>query len=388
VKEDPASRAGLNRRNLAFDGIVAVALTGVALSITVPLLAGLIPSVPLVAATFLAGAHNLALVGRRIWPVGVLSVQIATGLAVSLLDLPLVALGVGIIVGIYTVASQRPIRTSLGALLATEVAAVVAPWASDTSPNTSTLVGNAAVLFASWYVGNSTFARRTYVAQLERRNEELNRARQELAQTAVVEERLRIARELHDVIAHSMSMISVQSGVGAHVIHSNPEEAKRSLQTIEEASKSALTEIRRMLGILRQTDDGAKLDPMPRLEDVDDLIARVEASGPKVDLQVFGDVSRLSAGTDLTAYRIVQEALTNVVNHANCSRARVVITRSDEDLRIEIVDDGSGGRSSPTGGHGLVGMRERVELFGGEFQAGPLPEGGFRVRAYIPLKAP
>jgi signal transduction histidine kinase len=374
-------------RSLIYDALIATGSAALALTVFF----SIVPSIGdgrHLAAAMLVVVHNLSLTFRRLRPVHVVVVQILTGLAVAGLSLPVQVLGLGILIGTYTVTSLRAPRLSLPLLGVIELSVFGAQQISGQDPDVSTQIGNALVLAAAWFLGNSVYARRTYAEELERRNQELRRARDELARTAVSEERLRIARELHDVVAHSLSMIAVQSGVGAHVIDSRPEEAKRSLQVIEEASKSALTEIRRLLGIVRKSDGDTALDPAPRLKDIGGVIERITATGPHVELQVSGDLSTLPVGADLAAFRVVQEALTNVVRHANCSRARVVINRSPTELRVEVVDDGNGRSSSSSGGHGLIGMRERVEMFGGVFEAGSLPEGGFRVDARIPVDMP
>jgi signal transduction histidine kinase len=207
----------------------------------------------------------------------------------------------------------------------------------------------------------------------------------------VAEERLRLARELHDVVAHSISVIAVQSGVGAHVANTQPEEAAKALATIEATSRAALTELRRLLGVLRQEGEPeGSLAPVPGLADLDALLAEVAKAGLGVRLRVEGTPSPLPAGVDLSAYRIVQEALTNVVKHAGPARAQVVVGYGDHEVTVEVVDDGRG-VAAPTGdgrarvGHGLIGMRERVAAFGGDLEVGPGPDGGFRVAARLPL---
>jgi signal transduction histidine kinase len=384
VNGDPPLRPQRDRRSLVYDALISLGSTALALTVFF----SLTPSMPdglEVVGGVLAVVHNLALAFRRVRPVETVAVQLVSGLAVASLSLPVEVVGIGILIGTYTLASQRGPRLSIPALVVIELSVLMAQQISGQDPDVSTRIGNAIVLAAAWFLGNSVYARRAYAEELERRNQELHRARDELARTAVSEERLRIARELHDILAHSLSLIAVQSGVGAHVIDSRPEEAKRSLQVIEEASKSALSEIRRVLGVLRKDDAGSRLDPAPRLNDVSAVVERVSAAGPQVDLHVDGDITTLPPVADVTGFRVIQEALTNVVKHAGSKQARVVITRSPTDLRVEIVDDGNGASSSSSGGQGLMGMRERVEMLGGEFEAGPLPEGGFRVGARIPV---
>jgi signal transduction histidine kinase len=255
------------------------------------------------------------------------------------------------------------------------------------------LVGNLGVVAAAWVLGRFAHNYRAYAARLEERTAELEQAREELARRAVADERLRLARELHDVVAHAMSVIAVQSGVGAHIATTQPKEARRSLAAIEATSRAALTELRRLLGVLRQEGEPeGDLAPVPGLADLDGLLAELGKAGLAVRLQVEGTPSPLPAGVDLSAYRIVQEALTNVVKHAGPARARVVVGYRDQDVTVEVIDDGRGAATSVRDGrvgtgHGLIGMRERVTAFNGELEVGPRPGGGFRVAARLPLAA-
>ena len=203
----------------------------------------------------------------------------------------------------------------------------------------------------------------------------------------MAEERLRIARELHDVIAHSMSVIAVQSAVGNHVIDTQPTEARQALAAIEATSRSALTEMRRLLGVLRQEGEPrGSLTPAPGLADLASLVGQVQDAGLRVWINVEGQRGSIPPGIDLSAYRIIQEALTNVIKHAAASSANVTISYRPDSVTVEITDQGSSGPPGRTGsGHGIIGMRERVAVFGGEFAAGPGPDGGFRVRACFPI---
>jgi signal transduction histidine kinase len=216
------------------------------------------------------------------------------------------------------------------------------------------------------------------------------RTREEEARRRVTDERLRIARELHDVLAHNISLINVQAGVALHLIDERPEQARTALATIKDASKEALGELRSVLGVLRQVDEGSPRRPTPSLARLDDLVANTEAAGLTVRTQIEGDRRPLPAGVDLAAFRIAQEALTNAARHAGRATATVRVTYRPTDLTVLIEDDGRGtaAATSPGGGSGIPGMRERVEALGGEFEAGPRPEGGFRVRAQLPLEAP
>jgi signal transduction histidine kinase len=288
------------------------------------------------------------------------------------------------------------------------------------------------VIIICWMVGYAAGQRRAYAAQLQH----------QAAAGAVTEERLRIARELHDVVAHSMTVIAVQAGYGHHVIDDQPAKAREALGAIQATSREALTEMRRMLGVLRQSGPAslgsskiripqkirisqetsghhgpngavststdvpaarpaAPLAPAPGLGDLDRLMARIGNAGVAVDLRVYGIRRELPQGIDLAAFRIVQEALTNVVKHADTPSCTVIIGYHEDELSIEVSDDGrgcpvpavagngTGSAGAPgaelTGGHGLIGMRERVSLYGGELTAQPLPERGFRVAARLPV---
>ena len=340
----------------------------------------------------LALVHTLPLAARRRFPGAVLALGVASGLAVAALGLSPIVLGVAILVAVYSVAAYGTRWVSLAGLAAAEVGSV----AVQLTPGrfqVPTVVSNGLVIGAAWLLGHFVGVRRAYTARLEERTAELEQAREELARRAVTEERLRLARELHDVVAHAMSVIAVQSGVGAHVASTQPEEAAKALAAIEATSRAALEELRRLLGVLRQDGEPqGDLSPVPGLADLDSLLAEVSKAGLGVRLRVEGTPSPLPAGVDLSAYRIVQEALTNVVKHAGEARAQVTVGYRDQEVTVEVTDDGRGVRA-PAGngragvGHGLIGMRERVAAFNGDLEAGPRPGGGFRVAARLPLAA-
>ncbi|GGP56005.1 hypothetical protein GCM10010278_36120 [Streptomyces melanogenes] len=225
----------------------------------------------------------------------------------------------------------------------------------------------------------------------ERREHAVQLRAQAVAE-AVVAERLRIARELHDMVAHSIGIIAIQAGVGSRVIETQPEEAREALRAIESTSRETLSGLRRTLVALRRTDPDAEVSgraphaPSPGLADLERLAATTADAGVRVDVSRGGQQRPLPADIDLSAYRIVQEALTNVVRHAGTGRCRVAIDYGDEELSVEIVDDGRGAtEDGPAHGFGIVGMRERVALLHGRITAGPRAEGGFRVAARLPL---
>jgi signal transduction histidine kinase len=291
-----------------------------------------------------------------------------------------------------TVGSRCSLRTTgVGAVavgvLLTVLVAIDAPGFDAGS-----FASNAALYATMFMFGVILRTRRERIAAFEERARAMEREKEEEARRAVADERLHIARELHDVVAHSMGVIAVQASVGEHVIDGNPEEAKRALHAISGLSRSTLAEIRRMLGALRETDDeSASYTPAPGLEELDRLVRELDGAGVPVEVSYEGTRTELPRGVDLTAYRIVQEALTNVLKHAGRARARVLVRYEPGALGLEIVDDGRGvnGRSEASGGgHGLVGMRERVAVYGGTLEAGPHAGGGFRVTVRLPYAEP
>jgi signal transduction histidine kinase len=226
---------------------------------------------------------------------------------------------------------------------------------------------------------------------MEERARRLEAEREERDRQAVTDERLRIARELHDVVAHSMSVIAVQSGVANHVIDSRPAQARQALATIEATSRSALVELRRLLGVLRQGDDPvASLEPNPGMAEIGRLADQIRSAGVEVELKVEGEPGDLPPGVDLSAFRIAQEGLTNVLKHGG-GVARMLVRYSPGAVAVEIADDGRPGAADEDPaegtGHGLIGMRERVAVFGGELTAGPVPGGGYRMAARLPYAA-
>ena len=290
---------------------------------------------------------------------------------------------------VYTAASvlaPRPARFLLaGSVVLAYLGATFSPGPTD--------LGVPALVVCAWLLGHDSGSRRAYTAELEAKNRLLEQAQVELADRAVTEERLRIARELHDVVAHTMSVVAVHAGTGRMVAGTDPDAARDALATIETATRAALTEMRHMLGMLRgggSAPDASALAPSPGLAQLDGLVAEVVRSGSAVEVRVEGDRRELPTMVDLSAYRIVQEALTNVIRHAGPARATVTLSYADAAVTLVVDDDGPGrpafGATSPGGGHGLVGMRERVAMLGGGLDAGPRPGGGFRVTARLPYR--
>jgi signal transduction histidine kinase len=303
----------------------------------------------------------------------------------------------------YLVPQRFPRREALwllgGALAVTGAGAAGlfrAPQHRPGPGGTGPLLVSVLLVTVAWTIGFAVRQQRAYEAG--RREQAERRASERVAEArrASGEERLRIARELHDVVAHTVSLIAVQAGVANYVIGTDPEEAARALSSIEQTSRGALRELRSLLGVLRA--DGpvpgpADLAPVPGLGDLDCLVERTAEAGVRVELDVRGEQPPLSAGVDLAAYRVIQEAVTNVVKHAAAESCRVTVDYRQDALALEITDSGAGpdgarepaGAGEPAGGHGIIGMRERVAVYGGEFLAAPLPGRGFRVSATFPL---
>jgi signal transduction histidine kinase len=242
------------------------------------------------------------------------------------------------------------------------------------------------IMFAVFGAATVVRSRQELADALAARTVELEHEREEKARLAVAEERARIARELHDVVAHNLSVIVLQAGAERRAMGDERPETAEVLDTIERTGRTAMAEMRRLLGMLRRSDDELALAPQPSLAYLDDLVEQVRDAGMPVELHVEGEPRTLAPGVDLSAYRIVQEALTNALKHAGPARARVTVRYDRDHLDIEIADDGAGeAAESPAGGHGLVGMRERVALFGGDLATGRRREGGYAVRARLPL---
>jgi signal transduction histidine kinase len=396
MKERASGSRRLPASAWVFDSALALAAAGSATAILVPMvsvpMARAVPRGMLALGGALVLLHTLPLVARRRFPGTVVALCVASGLAFAALFLPPFFLGPALLVAVYSVAAYGRRWVSLAGLVVAELG-LAAVWLTPAMLERSTFLLFMGVIAVFWVLGRFVGDRQLYAAQLEERTAELEQAREELARRAVTEERLRLARELHDVVAHAMSVIAVQSGVGAHVADTQPEEAARALAAIEATSRAALEELRRLLGVLREEDEPqGDLAPVPGLADLEGLLAELAKAGLAVKLQVNGTRPPLPAGVDLSAYRIVQEALTNVVKHAGPTRAQVVVDFRDHDVRVEVTDDGRGAVTSVSDGragtgHGLIGMRERVQAFGGDLEVGPRPDGGFRVAARLPLAA-
>jgi signal transduction histidine kinase len=311
---------------------------------------------------------------------GAMFVQTAAGVS---LHTPVMPIVVGLIV-VYSVAEyERLERAAVGlaVALAGSLAAIQLAQANGESYGVADRLFVALFIVAPWIVGRALHGRTVEAAEQAARAEGLEREQQ----LAVEEERGRIARELHDVIAHSLGVIVVQAGAGERVAARTPERAEEALRSIQEIGRQALGEMSRLVGVLRDGGEEVGLEPQPGLARLEELLEQTRQAGLPVELTVAGDAVRLPPGADLSAYRIVQEALTNARKHGG-GRAAIALRYSPDELVIEVVNDGGAGeRNGAGGGHGLVGMRERAALYGGTLEAGP-QDGGFAVRATLPLR--
>jgi signal transduction histidine kinase len=291
----------------------------------------------------------------------------------------------------YTVAAYEDRPRALGGLAALLAAAVIwsvrDPVPANLRAHVVTAVWLSPVVMG-WLLGAYLRTRRLYVRALHERADRAEREREEQAHAAVASERTRIARELHDILAHNVSVMVVQAEAADEMLQRDmPDRARAPVWKIQETGRAALTDMRRMLGILREADSGPALTPQPGIANLQMLLTQVRESGLPVELEVRGDPEPLPPGIDLSAYRIVQEALTNALKYAGPARACVVVHFAPGSLTLEIDDDGVGSSATGNGGHGLVGMRERVAVFGGDVEAGPKRGGGYRVTARLPLEA-
>ena len=396
---EPFARRLTLAQLVALDVVAAVLLAGALSGSAMVSRQSVHAGVPAGVSIALAGATAAGVALRRVRPLTALAVALAGESALVFLGLaadPMIAVAAAL----YMVALVKAGRTATAALgavgLALAVLVLITPAAAPVgTPGSARLNQNAGhavsaltVLLAAWAAGRAVRAGRAYAAGLREQAERRAQATVDQARRAVAEERLQIARELHDVVAHSMSVVAVQAGVGRYVIDRDPAEAADALAAIETTSRATLREMRQLLGVLRDGAPGEML-AMRGLGDIPDLARR---AGLHVDVAVRGTPRQLPAGMDLAAFRIVQEALTNVVKHAGTDRGRVEVTYSADAVAIEVTDDGAGGavpgsRHHGAPGHGLIGMRERVALYGGEFSAGPVPGRGYRVRARLPTGA-
>jgi signal transduction histidine kinase len=342
-------------------------------------------------ALVVAAAHGASVWFRRISPWPVLLVLVSTAALYSILGFPAFMLGPAVLFAMYSVGAETDGRRSLFALGSVEVAVAAVLVIGPAFPGLSSVVLYLLIIAGAWWLGHAVRRWRSAAQAHERRADELAATREELARFAVAEERRRIARELHDAVAHSMTVVAMHAGAGRLLASENPSSGVSSLATIERLSRDALAEMRRLVGLLRDdADQGNGLSPTPALTDVHGLIAEMAVAGMAVEVSIEGPLEGVAAGPAMAGFRIIQEALTNAAKHSG-SKAVLRVQVSDSELAILVENDiphtskAGGSRQNP--GLGIMGMRERVQVYGGSLTTGPVPGGVFRVRATIPLPA-
>ncbi|MFB6990773.1 sensor histidine kinase [Streptomyces sp. NPDC056178] len=347
---------------------------------------------PEAASVLLMVLGAVALIWRRRNPMPVLAATAALTVVELVLFDPPAPVVMSTVIALYTVASRtdRPTTWRVGLLTMAALTAAAMlfgtpPWYSQENFGVFAWTGMAGA------AGDAVRSRRAFVDAIRERAERAERTRDEEARRRVAEERLRIARDLHDVVAHHIALVNVQAGVAAHVMDKRPDQAKEALAHVREASRSALNELRATVGLLRQSGDPeAPTEPAPGLAVLDELVDTVRRAGLPVEVACTDRRPPLPAAVDLAAYRVIQEALTNVRKHAGPgARAEVSVVRVGATAEVTVIDNGSGGGgcNGDGGGHGLLGMRERVTALGGSLTAGPRYGGGFRVHAILPVEA-
>jgi signal transduction histidine kinase len=270
-----------------------------------------------------------------------------------------------------------------GLALGVGVTAIVAH--NDPKGGVGNFVFTSIVFAIAWTIGFAVSRKFHEADEARERAITAEREREVRARLAVSDERARIARELHDVVGHSVSVMTVQASAARRLLRPQQGKEREALLVVEQTGREALAEMRRMVGVLRRPEEAPALAPQPSLEQIERLVEHTREAGLPVELRIEGEPVHLPAGVDLTAYRLVQEGLTNTLKHARAERAEVLVRYGDGHVELTVSDDGLGGGDGDRGGHGLVGMRERVSVYGGELQAGPLAGGGYRLRARLPI---
>ena len=343
------------------------------------------------AALLVAAVHGGSVGLRRVAPWLMLGLLATSAVGYALLGLPVALLGPAVLVAAYAVGAGQHRRVALVAILGIELVMAALLLAGPGGPGLDSVVFFAGLVAGAWFLGDVARRWRALAEENGRQVRELEAARAELAEQAVVMERLRIARELHDVVAHSMSMVAMHSGAARLAVGTDPEAERASLEVVEHATRDALAEMRRLVTVLREQPDDAPGDRSPAagLGDLPALAAEMAAVGLVVDVRTSGDLTTVPPGLSLTAQRVVQEALTNVARHAGPTTVRVLVVAGDDALQVVVENErGPGPTLSPplTGGQGLQGMRERAQLYGGTVDATATPSGGWRVSARLPLE--
>jgi len=372
--------------------LVDGALTALLLLISVPpiLVRGLGTMWPgrLVGVVLLSIGLCVPLIWRRVATLAAFAAVIGVGLVQLLADVRPLPADLAILVAIYTVASREALRRTLLAAAVVEIGLVAGSlrWAAGAIGSVVMLTAWTA---AATLIGVNVRTRRAYLTALEDRAMRLERERDQEAQLAAAAERARIAREMHDIVAHGLSVMIAQAEGAAHVARGSTDRAIGAMHTVAETGRQSLAEMRRLLGILRGDDDRLDLSPQPGVGDVAALVEQTRDAGLPVRFKTTGAAPAMPAALSLTVYRLVQEALTNVRKHAGPAVADVHLRFLPDELQLTVADNGRG-RAAParSGGHGLVGMAERAAVLGGRFTAGPRTGGGWQVQVTLPTRSP
>ena len=330
---------------------------------------------------------TLSLAWRRRAPLPVLGLAIVSVALADVFADESAAVGAAVLVAVYSVgAHTRGVGAWIGVFGVSALVGLVLRSDANAVTQLGDVLFLTAIFGGPWVAGRAMRYHRERERMLEQLTLDLEREREERARAAVVEERIRIARELHDVVSHSISVIAIQAQAVRRRLGSDHSQEADDLRVVETTARQAMLEMRRLFGVLRAHGDSPSLAPQPGMDQLERLVEKTRSTGLPVDLCIEGDPYPLAPGVDLAAYRIVQESLTNALRHAGGTRAHITVRYEDARVELEIADDGAGvGSGGGDEGHGLAGMRERVLLYGGTIEAAPRPEGGFRVRATLPV---
>jgi signal transduction histidine kinase len=376
-------------RRHVFDLVIVAGAVGAAIEVAYGLDEADKPTSPLWFAVVVQLMLTLPLLARRWRPFAVFVGMLSFGGAASFVDGRVVPASFFAFISVLTVCfmlGMLPDRRQ--ALAGLALALAVATIVANNNPNASSgdYVFIPVVFTLLWLAGLALGRTLEQAREAEERARRAERERVDEARRAVEAERARISRELHDVIAHSVSVMTVQAGAVRRLLKPEQERERQALESVEETGRQALTEMRRLVGLLRDQEQMADLAPQPGLRTLDILVGTVREAGLPVELTVEGEPRELPAGVDLSAYRVVQEALTNALKYAGPAHAWVSVRWGERELELEVANDGQSDSNGGRGGHGLVGMRERVALYGGDLESGERPGGGYVVRARLPIE--
>jgi signal transduction histidine kinase len=377
-------------REYWFDALVILAAILGPLEIALERDAADAPDLPLGISLPIEAGLTLILLGRRWFPFGAPAGMLVAGGALSFWDAELVtftfASFVSALAATFLLGLLENRRQALTGLAIAVCAVLMITW-NEPDEAGSDFFFITLLFITVWLLAVGLSRKLEQAREAEERARRLELEREAEARAAVAEERARIARELHDVVGHAVSVMTVQASGVRRLLKPDQEREREALEIVEQTGREALAEMRRLVGVLRRPEEAPALAPQPSLRHLDRLVEQAREAGLPVEVRIEGEPKELPPGVDLTAYRLVQEGLTNAMKHAQATRAEVVVRYGDGRVELLVADDGKGASdgSAESGGHGLVGMRERVSVYGGELEAGPRPDGGYELRARLPL---